>query len=462
MNTLRTVRSLKKLFALFICICIGTFVSGCTSAPVKTTDLTEMSNPSDPKSIFVLFDGTANDQTSETNVWQVFNQLKQHKNKQTIARYIEGVGSVKEPLEDDWTIPIFGDALGTGMQNRILKGYDFIAQNYKPNDKIFIFGFSRGAHQARALAGLIAYAGVPATKVVGNDDKREDKWKNIIKLVKENRDKDYKNQWKAWKPNQAPLLASEIKDDEKLDMQTAEVEFLGVWDTVPGSSFKDYGDSVSCKESIGPFKTYLHWLPMVSKGERYKSDSYPPIRNIAHAVSLDEKRTMFKPLFLCSAINPTYTTLTQVVFPGAHADVGGGYEDGNIKLSSISLSWMFDLLRKHYSFFDEPQFDKGDAKGLAHLSISDDGGSTGSDCQDRELPSTKDADGLAAITPAPSIRLREDAGLVSLAVCEKTTNREDTKLKCKKDSNAEETFKIEKVEQNNIKCDYIKQQKWTE
>ena len=43
-------------------------------------------------------------------------------------------------------------------------------------------------------------------------------------------------------------------------------------------------------------KMNFYWLPGISKGERYKSDSYPPIHQIAHAVSLNEKRSKFAPL----------------------------------------------------------------------------------------------------------------------------------------------------------------------
>ena len=84
-------------------------------------------------------------------------------------------------------------------------------------------------------------------------------------------------------------------------------------------------------------KDLSQFFPGIDKGERYKTDSYPPIRHMAHAVSLDEKRSKFTPLLLCQAINPTYTEINEVWFPGAHSDVGGGYQD-SLELSNISLS----------------------------------------------------------------------------------------------------------------------------
>lgn len=340
-------------------------------------------NPAAPKSIFVFFDGTANDKSSATNIWRLFAKLKLHRNPRTAARYIEGVGSVSTPLEDDPMFPFLGDALGMGMNARILKGYDFIAQHYNSGDEIFILGFSRGAHQARALAGVLAYAGVPKTRDDSEEQRR--KFERILKLVKDARDDEFKARWEAWQPGRPPLLGEMIRDDHDigLEMMPVEIRFLGVWDTVPGSSFKDYG---ACKETIGIVKRYFSWLPVISKGERYKSGSYPPIRQIAHAVSLDEKRSKFAPLYLCRPYQSEYTTVTETWFPGAHADVGGGYRD--TALPDLSLTWMIRLLDGAYRFASPPErwSDKtsGDAMGKAHWSYGDKPGNLGSHCEDRK------------------------------------------------------------------------------
>ena len=41
-----------------------------------------------------------------------------------------------------------------------MDGYKFIMNNYNPGDKISIFGFSRGAYTARALAGFLSKIGL--------------------------------------------------------------------------------------------------------------------------------------------------------------------------------------------------------------------------------------------------------------------------------------------------------------
>lgn len=375
MNSLKTktVEAFGKLSIMLIFVCIGTMLSGCASTQLQNDINTDKGHSVQPhKNIFVFLDGTANSPESKTNVWRLYELIdKKYKDPQTVAKYLEGVGSINNPLS--------GAVLGHGMEDNILKGYDFIAQNYHSGDDVYIFGFSRGAHTARALAGFIAYAGVP---VVSNGGIKA--WNKILELTKDKIDEDYLDQWSQWKPEQAPLLAKDIKDELNFDMQTAEIKFLGVWDTVPGSQLKDYDN---CKENIGFLKTYFYWLPMISKGDRYKSDSYPAIRNIAHAVSLDEKRSEFKPLLLCPPINSGSSTLKEVWFSGAHADVGGGYVDSN-ELSGISLNWMIDELAKNYKFnvpLDSLKV-KENVKGLAHWSIGDKPANIGSECEDRIPP----------------------------------------------------------------------------
>ncbi|MEQ1779167.1 MAG: DUF2235 domain-containing protein [Nitrosomonas sp.] len=417
MNTICALTLYRKLlinilmFLMFIGI--GFLNSGCATHPTisepKNFYINLEGNSTDQKSIFVFLDGTGNDQTSVTNVWKLFRLIEKHKNLQTVGRYIEGVGSVNEPLEDDPIFSFYGDALGRGMQYRILEGYDFIAKNYNSGDEIFIIGFSRGAHQARALAGLLAYAGVPSA--YKNNEKYKVKFEKILKLLKESRDEDFAEKWSSWKPKQAPLLAKSLKADRdiELDMQPVEIKFLGIWDTVPGSSFKEYD---ACKEQIGFWKRNFHWLPMISKGERYKSDSYPPIRYIAHAVSLDEKRSKFTPLYLCNAIKSEYTNLDEKWFPGAHADVGGGY--ANDDLPNISLNWMLSLLEKNYNFSSKPEVEIGNVKGLAHWSYGDGKASIGSDCENRL--DREDRQPPLGYNPDTSIKERIQNGVVPVSI----------------------------------------------
>ena len=70
----------------------------------------------------------------------------------------------------------------------------------------------------------------------------------------------------SWSKNQPPLVAAEISQKLNIEVLPASIRFLGVWDTVPGSSLKNYG---VCKEDIGVVKDKLSILiPGVDRGER--------------------------------------------------------------------------------------------------------------------------------------------------------------------------------------------------
>ena len=53
-----------------------------------------------------------------------------------------------------------GGLFGDGFDELILQAYINLVSNYVHGDKIYIFGFSRGAVIARALTGFISYSGL--------------------------------------------------------------------------------------------------------------------------------------------------------------------------------------------------------------------------------------------------------------------------------------------------------------
>ena len=115
-----------------------------------------MEKPTESKNLFVFFDGTANNPIVPTNIYRLYKGLEESKDNKVEAIYIEGVGNAKTPISS-----VLGQGVGFGMEERILRGYKFLVEKYQPGDRIFIFGFSRGAFTARSLAGLISYAGIP-------------------------------------------------------------------------------------------------------------------------------------------------------------------------------------------------------------------------------------------------------------------------------------------------------------
>ena len=321
------------------------------------------------KNIFIFFDGSANDWVSRTNVRRLFELIAVQEHPNNLSLYIDGVGSSSTPLT--------GGIFGYGMKPRILEGYRFLARYYNPGDQIYIFGFSRGAHQARSLAGLIAYNGLPTV----NKSKEEgSQLVALQRLVAESeqiwdfsrhKKELTKAQWLAWESGNPAPFAREIKEKHNIETIAATIKFLGIWDTVPGSAIKEYDLYSECGNKIA--------------GVRYKIQAYPAIAEIAHAVSLDEKRSKFRPVLVAKPIDATRTKLHQVWFAGAHADVGGGYEDSN-DLAGISLNWMFGLLQGYGIFAGQHPQVYSAVDGLTHWSIGDRPANLGSIYENRVVP----------------------------------------------------------------------------
>ena len=348
-----SVAGILGLLACAVCM------SGCSLLAVQN-ELQWSSidaESSEPRMVVVLLDGTRNSPDSKTNV-SALNDAFRTSGKRALVDYIPGVGTATGTQA-------LGAILGFTMEEGVQKGYRFLSANARPQDKILIFGFSRGAHQARSLAGLIAYAGLidqPAAAQVGLRDANK-----VIEAIKPLSDAAVQDRFAA-APDLPPAKVI-VEAETGFRMRTAAVDFLGLWDTVPGSSFKDYGD---CRE-----------MPNSEPGDRYKTGSYPLVRHIAHAVALDEKRSKYNPLLLCAPIIPSKTVLNEVWFAGAHADVGGGYTDG--ELQSISLDWMVDQARGATNG-RLPVAPPGSPLGLAHWSFGSGPASFGSECSDRRIP----------------------------------------------------------------------------
>lgn len=105
----------------------------------------------------------------------------------------------------------------------------------------------------------------------------------------------------------------------KLAKEGHEVAFLGCWDTV--AAFMPFGPAQQ-ETLFGD----LHVSPLV--------------KNAYHAVALNEDRAAFEPNLMNAREG-----ITEVWFPGNHADVGGGYE--NTGHSDASLGWMISNAEGH-------------------------------------------------------------------------------------------------------------------
>jgi uncharacterized protein (DUF2235 family) len=112
------------------------------------------------KRLIFCLDGTWNDNDAGsklTNVVKLHQSIAPTDDKgvRQISHYVEGIASA----EGEWAQFLRG-AVGIGVADRIRKAYELLMASYEPGDEIYLFGFSRGAFEARSLAGFITLFGV--------------------------------------------------------------------------------------------------------------------------------------------------------------------------------------------------------------------------------------------------------------------------------------------------------------
>jgi uncharacterized protein (DUF2235 family) len=218
-----------------------------------------------------------------------------------------------------WTWPFLVGSMmfGWGLETNVRQLYLKLAELYDPDDKVFLFGFSRGAFTVRALAALTWRYGLPATRDTAA----------ARRLFA-----------KAWR-----LFRDEYPDEGGIKAEAASrfrgqpavrpcpIHFLGLWDTV---------------------KSYGGLRPVMLPHLRHN----PSVTTVRHALAIDEQRGWFD-VTTWGALDSDKEAdagmsrldestvraigsqdVAEVWFTGCHADVGGGA--GNEYTSDIALRWM--------------------------------------------------------------------------------------------------------------------------
>ncbi|TAQ87874.1 hypothetical protein B7494_g3808 [Chlorociboria aeruginascens] len=252
--------------------------------------------------------------------------------KHQIVYYHSGVGT-----SSSWIDVLTGGLLGTGISEHIREIYSFVAANYMPGDEIILIGFSRGAFTARSVAGMIRDIGLLTRKGM-------DQFYPIFKDQENFRTNNYHDIFPTTPfPNKprGPDAAREYKrrlEDNGLtraydpDGTRIHVHAVAVWDTVG---------------SLGiPNTAFLAKLGLPHSTKEYKfydTNLSGTIRHAFQALALDEHRMPFSPaVWERTHMEKDATDLRQVWFPGAHANVGGGYPDQ--EMANITMAWMMDQL----------------------------------------------------------------------------------------------------------------------
>lgn len=212
--------------------------------------------------------------------------------KPQIFIYSAGVGTANRSSQT------IAGATGEGLAAIVLEAYINLVANYVPGDKIYIFGFSRGAFAARALSGMISYSG----------------------LLKADSSSLIEHAWRFFTGEEKINYAAVKADNTHPGI---EIEFLGVWDTVSG-----------------PFKREQLL-------EKYRFRNLQLDRKVkcgVHILSIDDSRRDYTPI-PWEGCSHSGQIMEQIWMPGVHADIGGGYPEAF--LSTTSLLLMIDKLAQY-------------------------------------------------------------------------------------------------------------------
>lgn len=311
--------------------------------------------------IVILCDGTSNrpdeqedGEDTPTNIWKLFRALVSDEVQTTW--YQAGVGSDSSSTsaqvrQTQATLSFFGantasqvaanfrrlvkvveGAFGTGISETILNGYAEIVRQYRPGDRIYLVGFSRGAYAARCIAGVISHCGLL----------RAENIRYAPQMVQ------------IYRTRPDPKRDAHVQPG--LLHRDPAIEFVGVFDTVASLGVPLWG---------WWFRVFPIW-----RNKSMTTDPVRACRHVYHALAMDERRSEFLPALYMPPDTPRpddkLETLEQVWFRGAHADIGGGY--ARTDLSDITLGWMMAAMARHGLRFREDARAKlrPDALGRLH------------------------------------------------------------------------------------------------
>ena len=321
------------------------------------------------KNIVLLSDGTGNSSAKlfKTNVWRLFQILDLSDPARQIVFYDDGVGTSSFKV-----FAALGGIFGFGLKRNVIDIYSFCCRNYAPGDRIYGFGFSRGAFTIRVVAGLIALEGlVPYT---GDEA--------ALARYAADAYRAYRRRFNITKGLVTPLrnlaiAASRLNAESEASRNSTRIarlksrRFISSVFGIP--SMRTADQSRKCR---APSTTASGRYPCRDRFLNAK------VHRACHALSIEDERDAFRPVIwderyvrgtavvqghdkqnwlfgidydprddAAKAADPAphlrtnlppvdRERISQVWFTGVHTDIGGGYpQDG---LSHVTLDWMLD------------------------------------------------------------------------------------------------------------------------
>ena len=243
-----------------------------------------------------------------------------------VVHYHDGVGT-------NFGQRLSGGAFGAGLFANVRDAYRFLMHNYEPGDRLYFFGFSRGAYTVRSLAGMVRKCGILRR---GHEDQEDAAVAN------------YRGYGEELAPDSPAMQA--FRRDHAYNAEQ-EIEMIGVWDTVGAMGIPNLDGRFRLLDGLD---WQFHDVKLSSL-----------VKNAFHALAIHEHRKEFVPTLWEQKEDAKQKgqRLEQVWFTGAHSDVGGGYAQAG--LSDVALQWMIAKAKECGLEFDEKMVGKISANALA-------------------------------------------------------------------------------------------------
>ncbi|KAJ8496233.1 hypothetical protein ONZ45_g12531 [Pleurotus djamor] len=281
------------------------------------------------RNLVLCIDGTANQFSAQSsNIVEIYSRLIKLAGVQHTF-YNSGIGTYAKPSFRSWKYfkqvadHTIDTAIAWNFERIVHAAYKWLSETYEPGDRIFMFGFSRGAYQVRVVAGMIEKVGLLHK---GSD--------NQIPFAYELYASVTSNSKRKRNPKEVDARTFETPEDilcrqfkRTLCHKDVKVHFVGAWDTV---------------SSIGLLRGKS--LPETVSGMGH-------VCSFRHALALDECRVKFQPEYANGGLGPregdASCDVKEVWFAGTHSDVGGG-SIANPELTNFgpSLRWMIQEATK--------------------------------------------------------------------------------------------------------------------
>ncbi|HEY2855176.1 MAG TPA: DUF2235 domain-containing protein [Gemmatimonadaceae bacterium] len=263
------------------------------------------------RNLVICCDGTNNQfGPRNTNVIRLIQVLADKPADSQLVYYDPGIGTLAEPgwvtRAGKWFAERLDGAIAVALHSKVERAYTFLADVWQPGDRIFLFGFSRGAYTVRALGALLHAIGLLPPRSQNQVPYAMRLFGALAGYDGQEEKTEYFRRCRQFRLT----FARHVPDKAN---RRVPIACMGLWDTV---------------STVG-----WAWNP---QSLPYTAGN-PSISVVRHAVSIDERRAFFRQ----NLIKPIEgQDAEERWFAGVHSDIGGGYTKERGKLWRASFEWV--------------------------------------------------------------------------------------------------------------------------